>query len=449
MLLILFAVAIISFLSNLLLNYEFEKYMTNSQRAHANDIISNFSNQYNGLTQEWNLEFIHGIGMNALLNGYIIRVYDRHGSIVWDAENHDVGRCTQIMAEITERMAKQRPNLDGKFSTYEYELTMSGHTVGLATVSYYGPYFLSESDFYFIETLNLILTIVGIISLALSILISGIIARRLTRPIQKTAYIAREISGGNYSIRFEGNTKSEELDDLAESINFLASDLDEQKNLRKRLTTDIAHELRTPITTLSSHLEAMIEGVWEPNMDRLKSCYEETERLSALVADLERLSQTESGQLSLHLCDVDLLDLVQSCCVSFDIECKKKDISLQIVGEATVIIGDRDRLSQVIANLVSNAIKYTLTNGNIWIFIRRFESQVELIVEDDGIGIPEPELTLIFERFYRTDMSRNRKTGGSGIGLTIVKSIILAHGGTVVAQCRENGGSRFLITMPI
>lgn len=448
MLIVLFTVAVISFLSNLLINKEFEKYITKQQQIEASDIVSNINVQYNAMTQKWNTEYIHGMGMYALLNGYIISVYDRNGGTVWDAQNHNMTECTLIMTEITSRMEKRRPNIDGKFISYDYDLTMSGQSIGSISISYYGPYFLSESDFNFIDTLNLVLAGIGILSLLLSLFVSEILARRIARPITKTAYIAKQISQGNYSIRFEGNTKSRELDELASAINYLAGALDEQENLRKRLTVDVAHELRTPLTTLGSHLEAMTLGVWEPSMERLQSCREEIDRLSGLVADLERLANTESDNLVLNKTDVNLMTVVRSCCDNFEIEMKKKNLSLTIEGSSPLVYADKDRLSQVMANLLSNAVKYTLENGNLRIEVKDLEKEGVLIIEDDGIGIPEHELSLVFERFYRTDKSRNRKTGGAGIGLAIVKSIITAHGGTIEAQSNAEHGSRFIITLP-
>ena len=279
-------------------------------------------------------------------------------------------------------------------------------------------------------------------------IIGSLLAARIARPIRKTVYIAKRISEGNYSIRFEGKTKLKELDELAVAINCLTEGLAEQENLRKRLTVDVAHELRTPLTTLASHLEAMIEGVWEPSVDRLQSCYEEISRLSGLVSDLERLAKTESDNLVLNKSDVDLMVIAHSCYDRYEIEAKKKNISLVIAGSSTIVHADKDRLSQVMENLLSNAIKYTPEYGHIRIEVREAEESSIIMIEDDGIGIPEQELSLVFERFYRTDKSRNRKTGGAGIGLAIVKSIVTAHGGTVQAESSAEQGSRFTVTLP-
>lgn len=447
-LIVLFTVAVISFLSNLLINREFEKYIAEQQKTKADDLVSNLSSHYNALTQDWNTEYIHGVGMYALYDGYVVKVYDKSGGLVWDAENHDMARCAQIMTEIAARMEKRRPDFGGEFVSHDYDLTLGGQKIGSMVISYYGPYFLSDSDFHFLDTLNLVLVSVGVLSLVLSLVVGGVLARRIARPITKTAYIARQISEGNYAIRFEGKTKSKEFDELAGAINSLAGGLVEQENLRKRLTVDVAHELRTPLTTLGSHLEAMIEGVWEPTAERLQSCYEEIGRLNSLVSDLGRLAKTESESLVLNKADVDLMDIARLSCDQFEIEAKKKNLSIAIAGGSSFVRADRDRLGQVMANLLSNAVKYTPENGSIRVEVKDSEKHGAIIVEDDGIGIPEHELPLVFERFYRTDQSRNRKTGGAGIGLAIVRSIVTAHGGTVVAESRPEQGTRFIVTLP-
>jgi two-component system, OmpR family, sensor histidine kinase BaeS len=448
MMTVLFTIAVISLLSNIIINREFEVYKAEQQRKKADNIVANFNNQYNINTNEWNIEYIHGMGMYALYDGYIIKLYDGNGKIVWDAQNHDMAMCTQIMHEITERMEARRPGISGEFILHEYDLTIDGQKIGSMAISYYGPFFLNESDFRFLDTLNIVLIIIGVISLFLSLCIGGLLAGRITRPIRKTVYIAKRISEGNYSIRFEGRTKFKELDELATAINCLTDGLSKQENLRKRLTVDIAHELRTPLTTLASHLEAMIEGVWEPSVDRLQSCYEEIGRLSGLVADLERLAKTESDNLVLNKSNVDIMDIAHSCYDRYEIEAKKKNISLVIEGDSSIVPADKDRMSQVMANLLTNAIKYTPENGHIRIIVKDTINSSIFMIEDDGIGIPKQELSLIFERFYRTDKSRNRKTGGAGIGLAIVKSIVTAHGGTVKAESNEEQGSIFAVTLP-
>ncbi|WP_242883269.1 HAMP domain-containing sensor histidine kinase [Lacrimispora sphenoides] len=265
---------------------------------------------------------------------------------------------------------------------------------------------------------------------------------------QKTAYIAKQISKGNYDIRFEPGTRIRELDDLADAINHLSDALKTQEGLRKQMTADVAHELRTPLTALSSHLEAMIEGLWDATPERLKSCHEEVMRLGTLVEDLGQLAKIESENLVLNKTRIDLLEIVQTVSDTMEGEISKKNLSLSIEGSPVFAEADKNRFSQVVANLLSNAVKYTPEGGAIEIKVYETDRWGIVKVKDTGIGIPEAELPLIFERFYRTDKSRNRKFGGAGIGLAIVKSIVAAHDGTVTAESVKEQGSCFTVSIP-
>ncbi len=232
------------------------------------------------------------------------------------------------------------------------------------------------------------------------------------------------------------------------AINHLAQALSEQESLRKRLTSDVAHELRTPLSAVSSHLEAMIEGIWEATPERLQSCQEEIKRLGSLVADLQRLANIEDGNLKLSKTRVDLQEIAQTAVRNLESEGMKKQISLSVSGSPAYADADRERIIQVAMNLLSNALRYTPQNGHIEVETLETEAESILRVKDNGIGIPEQELPYIFERFYRTDKSRNRKTGGTGIGLTIAKSIVESHGGKITVESTVGEGSSFTVLLP-
>lgn len=229
----------------------------------------------------------------------------------------------------------------------------------------------------------------------------------------------------------------------------MAASLEEQEYLRRQMTGDIAHELRTPVTNISSYMELMIDDVMEPTPERLKSCYDELSRLSGLIADLERLESAESGEITLNKEDVELLRLSETILKSFETGIHEKNINTRIIGEEVHLWADRGKISQVIANLLSNALKYTDENGNITISVKQKKDSAELIVEDTGIGISKEEQDRVFERFYRTDKSRTRKTGGAGIGLSITKAIVQAHRGTITCESEPGTGSRFIVILPI
>ncbi len=443
---LLITIGLIGLLSNWFINREFEKYITELGRERRENIVDDLGRQFDGFKRNWKLDYVHAIGMNALYDGYILKLYDAGGNMVWDAENHDMSLCGQIMNEISARMEER--GAEGGFVDNTYEIDQNGKKVGAVSIKYYGPFFMNEADFNFINVMNTVLLVIGILSSACSVVVGCLLARRISRPVTKTAYIAKQISKGNYDIRFEPGTRIRELDDLADAINHLSDALKSQEKLRKQMTADVAHELRTPLTALSSHLEAMIEGLWDATPERLKSCHEEVKRLGTLVEDLGQLAKIEGENLVLNKSRMDLFEIVHTVSDTMKGEISKKNLSLSIKGSPVFAEADKNRFSQVVANLLSNAVKYTPEGGAIEIEVYETDRLGIVKVTDTGIGIPETELPLIFERFYRTDKSRNRKSGGAGIGLAIVKSIVNAHGGTVTVDNIKEQGSCFTVSIP-
>lgn len=445
---VLITIAVVSFLANIFINRQFTSYVSRQQDLEAQIITSTLSQQYMEFTDQWNTDFVHATGMYALYEGYIVKVYDKQGTIIWDAQSHDMKLCHQIMNEISNRMKIEYPGLNGEFSATDYSLVKNGKTIGKVSISTFGPFFLNENDFQFIHSLNRILISVGLVALIVSVLVGHLLAKRISRPILKTVEITRQIADGNYAVRLEEESNTKELGLLEGSINHLAVSLETLEKLRKQLTEDVAHELRTPITILGSYLEAMTEGVWEATPERLESCSEEVGRIGKLVGDLERLAKLEGENLKLHKERVDLHLMIEKTIQSFGAELESKELEVILQGEHYELLADPDRLKQVIVNLLSNAIKYSAKGARIQFNIYETRDIVGFRIKDTGIGIPEQELPYIFERFYRADKSRNRATGGTGIGLTIVKSIVEAHGGKVSVHSVLNEGTEFTVVLP-
>lgn len=447
-LIVLVTIFLVSLASNLFISRQFERYLAQQQKSTSDRLAEELGLQYDRENDVWNLDYIHGFGMYALNDGYILKLYDAQGQVVWDAENHDMSLCHQLMESISRRMEEKRPELNGEFVSHEYQLTQAQTVVGRVSISYYSPYYFNENAFRFLDSLNIILFAVGALSLLGAVLAGMVLAKRIAAPIVKTTQITREISEGNYGIRFASHSRTKELCELTQAVNHMALALEAQEGMRKRLTADVAHELRTPLANVSSHLEAIMEGVWEPTPERLQGCYDELSRISGLVSDLERLRQLEDENPEPERAPVDLYRLAQTTAAGFEAELAAKALHCTVEGESSVIPGDEKRLCQVAANLLSNAVKYTGEGGHIRLRVSDAPDYGTLTVEDDGIGIPEAERGLIFERFYRTDSSRSRKTGGAGIGLAIVKAIVKAHGGTISVDSRDGAGSRFTVSLP-
>jgi signal transduction histidine kinase len=447
-LVVLLTVILISYFSNLLMNKRFTDYKLAQLENSTQQIAGSLALQYDQTAQTWNADFVHSIGMLALSDGFLITVRDVSGNIVWDAETCDRAYCHQLMADMTEQMEARSPGLEGGFVPRTMDINIGTKPVGTLTIVYYSPYFLSENDSSFLNSFNTILVVIGFASLLVSVLVGFFLARRLGDPLLKTVEITRKIATGNFNVRIHEKTSTKEVLELMDQVNLLAESLEKQENLRKQLTADVAHELRTPLTTLQTHIEAMIEGVWEPTSERLKSCQDEIVRINRMVVDLENLSKIEKGNLDLQMTAVRLKESVQKAVSGYQTVLEKKNLRVSIEGDCAEIMADTGRIDQVVANLLSNAVKYTPDGGAVTVFLSDTDHAVRLCIRDTGIGISENDLPFVFERFYRADKSRCKMTGGSGIGLAIVKSIVLAHGGTVSVLSKLGEGSEFVVEFP-
>ncbi len=448
-LIVVLTVFLVSIFSGIFINRQFEEYVKQSQAEEAALLAESIGSNYDEELERFNIDYVHGMGMYALNEGFILRLYDKDMNLLWDAENHDMELCHDIMDGIMIRMQQKMPTFDGNFVTDSFKLRSGERVNGILEVSYYAPYYLNENDFHFVQALNRILAIVGVVSIVIAAFLGVLLARRITNPISGVISATKKISGGDYSVRVGTDSGVQETYELADSINTMAGSLKEQEFLRKQMTADIAHELRTPVTNISSYIEMMMDDVMEPTPDRLRSCYDELLRLSGLIKDLERLESAESGEIVLNKEDCDLYELAQSILQGFTTQLDEKKIDARVVGEKLNVVADKGRMGQVVANLLSNAIKYTDDNGKITVYIRKEEDSAALIVEDNGIGIQKEDQTRVFERFFRTDKSRTRKTGGAGIGLSISKAIVQAHNGTIHCESEPGEGSRFIVTLPI
>jgi signal transduction histidine kinase len=391
------------------------------------------------------------MGMLFVHEGYIVTVEDENGELVWDARSCDMQQCTAVLNSIAERMEKEF-SLNGAIERQEYPVLFGGKTVGSIAIETYGPFFYSETETRFLSSINRLLLIAGIMFTLLSIAVSVLLSRAIARPILKAGEAARKIAGlhangfhgsHNEAVRIPDQYKTRELAGLSRSINELARELEEGERRQKQLSSDIAHELRTPLTCLQGNIEAMIDGVWEPNREHLESCHEEVMRLARLVQDLSTLTGFDRNTLALNKTDFDLAKLLQTAAEQFKTTAGEKRIEIRLDLRESFISADYDRLKQVFINLLSNAVKYT-DKGSISIDLYKNR---DVVISDTGIGIPQSDLPHIFDRFYRSDKSRSRGSGGAGIGLAIAAAIVAAHGGTISAESSSAGGSLFRVRL--
>lgn len=308
---------------------------------------------------------------------------------------------------------------------------------------------ISDSDLYFIMGINIIFVCTLIISITIVRIMSKSISVKISKPIIELKESTENIKKGNYTNIALVDTDTKELNDLAGSVKELAHQLNKQENLRKQLTTDISHELRSPLAVIRSQIEAIRDGVLEPSDERLGRLTGEILRVTRLIDDMNELSAVENNLYEIKKIPVDLSELVTNLGEDYKVVFESKELTLEIEVERSVIIaGNEARLKQVLNNLLSNALKYT-ESGAVKVSLKRTTTDAVLVVEDTGVGISEDSLPLIFERFYRAEPSRNRSTGGAGIGLAIVKKLVEAHEGRIEVESKIGVGSRFTVFLPL
>ncbi|MDF2556671.1 MAG: periplasmic sensor signal transduction histidine kinase [Bacillales bacterium] len=444
-LVIISAVVVLSFVSNILANQLFAGYVKDSIQRKNTEIVSAMANQYDSSRNRFNTGTVQTLGMSFLHDGFILVLKDNNNRTVWDARACDLDLCADVIKDIQSRTNHKMDHVE--LMKEEFPLIQNGKKVGTIVVESFGPLFYTENESNFLAAFNKFVIVIGAIFAILSAIVSIIISSRISKPILNAASTAEKIEHGDFSARVDEQSKTVELNQLAKSINGLALALENGEQWQKRVTSDISHELRTPLTTLQGNFEAMIDGVVKPTPERIQSCYEEVVRLNKLVEDLKQLSILERENIHIHKTQVDLFSILKSVVNQHFVDADSKGIQLHLEGKPSPYIGDANRLTQVFVNLLSNAIKYT-DHGEIIVSLKlNRKNEYEISFKDTGIGVSEEEIPHLFERFYRADKSRNRKTGGAGIGLTISKSIIDAHEGVIQVESELGKGSCFTIIL--
>jgi len=299
-------------------------------------------------------------------------------------------------------------------------------------------------------SINRYLLLVGAVAIVVALILIFILSRRLSSPIGVLAEAARRLGRGDLSQRVQFQGKGE-VGTLAQAFNSMAADLEHAEQLRRNLVADVAHELRTPLSNIQGYLEAIRDRVVKPNAATIHSLNEETALLSRLVDELQVLSLAEAGKLKLVYQAEDITKLIKRAVTSWQPQVAVKEISLslELPDNLPLVNIDRQRVNQVLHNLLKNAVAHTHEGGTITVAAMAKGNWVEVSVSDTGEGIPVEDLPNIFERFYRVDRSRARATGGSGLGLTIAKRLVEAHSGEIAVQSELGKGSRFSFTLPI
>ncbi len=331
-------------------------------------------------------------------------------------------------------------------------ITVSGPLGTLATALVRYPataQILNPQDVLFQSSVFRFLLLAGGLALLFGIILSYFTSRRLVAPLKRLMQAAERIGQGHLDERVSLLSK-DEVGQLANAFNAMADNLNRQENLRKQLTADIAHELRTPLTSIKSYIEAFLDGVLPADQENLSSIHEEIDRLVDLSSDLKDLNVAEMGALKLSLEAVNLNHLLEKIIHSLHPLSQEKELTLNLNApeEPITTSGDERLLTRLFYNLVHNAYQYTENGGLVAVTLTQTSTVTEVRILNTGIGISEEDLPFIFERFYRTDKSRTRETGGTGIGLALVHQITALHQGTISVQSKFEQETEFIVKLP-
>jgi len=329
-----------------------------------------------------------------------------------------------------------------------------------------GGEWLTVEQQSFLEQMRVTLIVSGGAALMVALVLGALLVRSITRPLQQLTEASRTIAAGDLDTHVSVRSH-DEVGQLAAAFNLMAADLARAEKARRNQTADVAHELRTPLTVIQGALEAMLDGVYPTDRENLQAALAQTHTLSRLVEDLRLLALADAGQLYLHTAPLDLVPFLQEMVETHRIQAQERgvDLALETIASLPLVEADRDRLAQVMGNLLGNALRYVSEGGHVTV---RAEAQgpvlpvpsgaegsgaegqeVIVAVTDDGPGIPPEDLPHLFERFWRGDRARRRATGGSGLGLTIARSLVEAHGGRLWAESVEGEGSTFAFALPV
>ena len=418
---------------------EFSKYITKTHEKQDQVILTYLSNILNR-DGELNANNLLPIAHQGMMEGFLVVIYDENEVNIWD--NSD--SFDEMHKNMTPPFSK------AQLHKLVYPINKDKQLFGYLSISRDYSQFFTPEDIGFQQSLYRGLLTVAIASILIALLFSYLIAGQMSAPIISIKKAANQLQEGRLNTRVKVKTQTREIMELVDSINHLGSSLERQETLRRRLTSDISHELRTPLNIIQSHLEALIDGIWEPTADRLKSCHAEALRLTNLVKELEKLTQLDDDQIQLKKDHIQLNQVLRDLVIQIQPKYYQKSLSLVLTENAAIdIVVDEDKIRQVFINLLMNSFKFTPDHGSVEIIITKDNKNAIIHIKDNGIGISEEDIPNIFERFYRSESSRNRDTGGAGLGLAIVQSIINAHGGRISVNSQKNIGTQFTIYLPL
>lgn len=425
-----------TFLLRELMVGDFREYLEGEREDKAYWVTAALESSYVTYTG-WREESVIDNIVWAMMLGIKMKLYDTEGKLVMDTDK----AIDTLSPFVKKRVLAISEHMAGEDSGpfMPYYLFLAGHQIGRIEVKFLSP----QKEEVFVSRSNSFLLISLLALGGVAVFLSIIFSRKMTRPIKALISAAAAIEEGDFRRRV-GVSGSDELGNLSDAFNRMAQKLEVQEALRKKLTSNIAHELRTPISAIRGELEAMMDGLISADKDALQSLYAEIGRLKSILEGIADLSQAEASSLTIRKVDLKLHTFLRRIAERFGKAFMDKGVTLELFcDDDATASSDPDKLSQIIINLLSNALKATEKGGRVWVKAMKDKSEIRIEVGDTGCGIQESDLPFIFERFYRVSK------GGLGLGLTIVKELAEAQGGKIEVKSIYGEGSVFTLTLPI
>jgi len=460
----LVTVGVVAVLSNQMTGVEFRQYVMHSEMRMPGSMLEQLPEYYR---QQGSWEGVEDLleegiqlgrpmpGVRREFPGMMMGRFgavlaDANGRVVFDSAGKATGKEQMTNAAFAPTQLSSRERGSALPVTNADDGTMIGYLlIALPHRSRLGS--LEQN---FLSRLQRLLVVGAVLAVGLGLVASAILSRSLTAPLQRLAVAARAIAAGDLSRRLE-EQGSVEVTEMTRAFNEMTTVLEEAEVLRQNLVADVAHELRTPLSVLQGNLRAILDDVYPLEKAEIARLYDETRFLSRLVDDLWELAQAEAGQLSLNLRTTDVGELLRATVANFGPAADSRAIHLtaEVNDGLPPVMVDPDRLAQVLRNLLTNALLHTSAEGQVTVTAAAAEDTpeytIEIAVADNGEGIAPEDLPHVFDRFWRADRSRSRERGGSGLGLTIARSLVEAHGGRIWVESTPGKGARFAFRLPV
>lgn len=430
---------------------QFQNYTRANVQKLASSTAESLSETYN-LNGAWTQEAINQLSyLSASYTGLGIQLLNESGVPIFDN--------TWAASPVSGTVPLQNPGTSPvslapgqKSMEVARVVDAAGELVGMVRIWTFGSeFFLTQSDLTFRANSYRAIFVAAIIAIILALALGFLFSRGLVKPVRRVAETAEKIKDGNLSAR-TGLSGNDEIAQLGEIFDAMANSLEKDRELERRLTTDVAHELRTPLMAILATVEAIQDGIFPADEERLATIGGETRRLSRLVDALLQLSRLESGATKFDYRMVNIVELSKSIARAHEAMVSEAGMHLSFentTGKDELMIEmDQDRIRQAVVNLLSNAIRYSDSGGEIELSVGADKKHAWICVKDSGIGISAEDLDRVFGRFWRAEASRNRAQGGLGVGLAVTKEVIERHFGYIQVESELGKGTSFTIVLP-